>query len=176
MDMEKLIEEVAAAVGLDYDAPSASKWEHGAEWFREWTDAEAMEGPSNLGTLVRQLGSYWGERHRPNVVLLHYSDIQRDVVGQMAYLARRLGIERSRARLAELAPAANFDTMKAAANIVAPNADQTFWRNTSDFFKTGTSGQWRDLISADDLAHYEQRLHELADDEFAHWLEHGTLS
>ena len=177
MDMEKVVEEVTAVVGAEDDVLAGSGYEdEPANWFRHWTEAEALQGPSNLGTLIRQLSSYWQERHRPNVVLLHYGDLQRDLVGQMQYLAERLGMERSRARLEQLAPAASFGAMKAEATTVAPNADQTFWRNTSDFFHTGKSEQWRDLISTEDLARYEQRLHELVDDEFAHWLEHGTLS
>ena len=175
MDMEKVVEEVKAVVGPDEDVSSASGYSHDPQWFREWTDAEQVDGPSTLQTLVRQIGSYWHERHRPNVVLLHYGDLQRDLVGQMEDLAGRLGIAVTRERLAELAPAAGFDTMKAEASLVAPNADQTFWRNTSDFFKAGTNGQWQGLVSDDDLAHYEKRLHELVDDEFADWLEHGTL-
>ena len=59
--------------------------------------------------------SFWDHRDEPNVVLLHYADLQRDLVGQMAYLADRLGIERSRERLEELAPVASFDAMKASA-------------------------------------------------------------
>jgi hypothetical protein len=174
MDMQKVVEEVRTVLP-DEELPSESAWEPDANWFRQWTDAEALEGPSNLGTLIRQISSYWRERRRPNVVLLHYGDLQRDLVGQMEYLAGRLGIETSRARLEELAPAAGFDTMKAQAADTAPNADQTFWRNTSDFFRSGTNEQWRELVSEEDLAHYQERLHELVDDEFAHWLEHGTL-
>jgi aryl sulfotransferase len=173
MDMEKVVEEVTAVAGPDEEVPSGSPWEHDADWFREWVETTALDGPSNLGTLVRQLASYWHERHRPNVVLLHYGDLQRDLVGQMEYLAERLGVTRSRERLEELAPAASFTTMKEHAEAVAPNADQTFWRNTGDFFHTGTSGQWRDLITADDLARYEKRIHELCDPDLAYWLHNG---
>jgi hypothetical protein len=176
MDMEKVVAEVTAVVGADDDVLAGSGYEEEpADWFRHWAEAEALVGPSNLGTLIRQLASYWNERHRPNVVLLHYSDLERDLVGQMQYLAQRLGITLTRERIEELAPAASFTTMKSDATTVAPNADQTFWRDTRDFFHAGTSGQWRDLISAEDLARYETRLHELVDDEFAHWLERGTL-
>jgi hypothetical protein len=174
MDMEKVVSEVKAVVP-DLEPPSMAAYDRDQDWFRKWVETDAVEGPSTLSSLVRQLSSYWNERHRPNVVLLHYGDLQRDLVGQMEYLARRLGIETARERLAELAPAASFDTMKAEATTVAPNADQTFWRNTSDFFFKGTSGQWRELMSDDDRARYEQRLHELVDDEFADWLHNGTL-
>jgi hypothetical protein len=93
----------------------------------------------------------------------------------MEYVAQRLGIERSRARLEELAPYASFDEMKASAENTAPNGDQTFWKSTSDFFRIGTTGQWREFIAEDDLPRYEKRLHELVDSDFAHWLEFGSL-
>ncbi|MEY2474495.1 MAG: hypothetical protein QOK28_3824 [Actinomycetota bacterium] len=166
MDVAKVIEERVAVVGnevVEANAPSSE-----ADWFREFLG-------DSLPSLVRTLDTYWQQRHRRNVVLLHYADLQRDLVGQMAYLAERLGIERSRSRLEELAPAASFDTMRAHARDVAPNADQTFWRNTTDFFRTGSSGQWRDLVTDDDLGLYDARLRELAEPEFAYWLEHGTL-
>ena len=51
-----------------------------------------------LGGLIDHIGSFWNHRDEPNVVLLHYADMQRDLVGQMAYLADRLGIDRSRER------------------------------------------------------------------------------
>jgi sulfotransferase family protein len=167
MDIDKVIEERVAVVGdesVEANAPSSD-----GDWFRDFLG-------ESFPSLVHTLESFWRRRDRPNVVLLHYSDLERDLVGQMAYLAEQLGIDRTRARLEELAPAASFATMKAGAADVAPNADQTFWRSTSDFSRTGTSGQWRDLLTDEELARYEARLHELADDDFAHWLEHGTLS
>ena len=176
MDMEKVIEERVAVAGGDDLAEESQAPPSEDAWFGEWLGADSNDERSTLRVLVRTLDSFWQQRHRPNVVLLHYRDLERDLVGQMAYLAERLGIERSRARLEELAPAASFDTMKAEAAAVAPNADQTFWRSTSDFFRSGTSEQWRGLLSEDDLARYEQRLHQLAGDDLAHWLEHGTSS
>jgi hypothetical protein len=173
MDMTKVLEERAAVVGPD-EAPPDVNAPRPDDWVSEWLD-DAPDRPSTLRTLVATLESFWAERHRPNVVLLHYGDLQRDLVGQMEYLAGRLGIERSRARLEQLAPAASFEAMKADAKGVAPNADQTFWRSTDDFFRAGTNGQWRDAMSDADLARYEQKIHELvADDDFAHWLHHGT--
>jgi hypothetical protein len=167
MDIAKVIEERVAVTGNDDLTEAAPPPPPDDAWFDEWLG-------DSLPSLVHTLDSFWQERHRPNVVLLHYSDLQRDLVGQMAYLAERLGIERTRARLEELAPAASFDAMKADATTVAPNSDQTFWRNTSDFFRAGTSEQWRGLLTDDDLARYNERLHELAADDLAHWLEHGT--
>jgi hypothetical protein len=175
VDMEKFFAERMAAVGMEdladmdpADIPDMSGTP--ADRFWRWVEATREDG---LDGVVHFLQSFWDVRTQPNVVMLHYSDLQRDLVGQMEYLAGRLGIERSRARLEELAPHAAFDEMKSSAERTAPNADQTFWRSTSDFFRNGTNGQWRDLISEDDLPRYEKRLHELADGVFADWLENG---
>jgi aryl sulfotransferase len=177
VDMEKFIGERIAAVGMEDladmtpdDLPNLSG--SPVERFWRWIEED---GDNGLEGVVGHLRSFWDHRDDPNVVLLHYADLQRDLVGQMAYLAERLGIERSRDRLAELAPFASFDEMKSAAETTAPNGDQTFWKSTSDFFRNGTSGQWRALISDDDVPRYEKRLHELADGDLARWLETGSL-
>src|SRR5262249_53957072 len=152
VNMENFIMERAAAVGLDDltemspdDLPDLSGTMVDRFW--RWIERDSDEG---LVGLVSHLRSFWDARDQSNVILLHYGDLQADLVGQMASLAERLGIERSRERLVELAPAAAFDTMKAAAETMAPNGDQTFWRSTSDFFRNGTNGQWRDLIGEDE--------------------------
>jgi hypothetical protein len=176
VNMENFINERAAAVGLDdladmspEDLPDLS----GTLADRMWRWIE--DDDSGLGGLVNHLRGFWERRVDPNVVVLHFADLQRDLVGQMSYLADRLGIDLSRERIAELAPAASFDTMKASAEITAPNGDQTMWNSTSDFFRNGTSGQWRELMADDEIPRYEQRLHELADGDLARWLEHGSL-
>jgi aryl sulfotransferase len=178
MNMENFIGETVAAVGADVltsmnpdEVPDLSGTPSERLW--RWIDDE---GDFGLQGLVHHLKTFWDHRDRSNVVLLHYADLQADLVGQMSYLAERLGIERSRDRLAELAPYASFDTMKESAERTAPNGDQTFWKSTTDFFRNGTSGQWRDVMSEDELPRYEKRLHELADSDFARWLEQGSLA
>ena len=142
-----------------------------------WAWVEGREGdPTGLEGLVNHIRSFWNRRDENNVVMLHYGDLQADLEGQMAYLARRLGIERSPERIAEVAPAARFEEMRAAADRIAPNSDQGFWRSTSDFFHKGTSGQWRDVIGADEMPRYAARMRTLADQELDRWLHHGNLN
>ncbi|MEY2474496.1 MAG: aryl sulfotransferase [Actinomycetota bacterium] len=174
VNMDNLVAERIGAVGAedlaDMSADEVPDLSGGpADRFWRWIEGD------DFVNFVAHLRSFWDHRDLSNVVMLHYADLQADLVGQMQYLAGRLGIERSRARLEELAPFASFDEMKSAAAVTAPNGDQTFWRSTSDFFHNGTTGQWRSLISEDDVPRYEKRLHELADGDFARWLERGSL-
>jgi hypothetical protein len=180
MNLENFFNERAQAVGLDdlADMPAQLPPPQDrplGESFWAWIEGD--EGMGSAVGLVAHLRGFWDRRNDPNVILLHYADLQKDLVGQMAELAERLGIERSRERLEQLAPAASFAEMKASAERVAPNADQTFWKSTSDFFHKGTSGQWHDVMTDADLPRYERRMTELVpDDDFGRWLHQGTLS
>jgi hypothetical protein len=179
LNLENFIGERIAAVGADDladmapgDMPDLS----GELVDRFWRWIEDASGNDGLGAMVNHIKSYWDERAAPNIVMLHYDDLQRDLVGQMAYLAERLGIARSRARLEELAPAASFSEMKATAKQTAPNGDQTFWKSTDDFFHSGKTGQWREVMSEDDMPRYEAALEKFASPELAQWLHQGSLS
>lgn len=176
VNMENLFVERANAVGLDdlaeLDMGAVPNLDGTiADRFWRWVEGDNPDFDS-LAAMVNHLKGFWDHRDDPNVVLLHYADLQRDLVGQMGYLAERLGIERSRERLEELAPHAGFDEMKAHAADTAPNGDQTIWKDTTDFFHSGTSGQWRHVVG-DDEARYDKRIGELADAAFADWLHHG---
>jgi hypothetical protein len=173
MNIERLVAARANAVGMDDlvaggDAPPPAPTDP-AERLWAWIDGEGLEN------LVIHVKSYWERRDDPNVVVLHYGDLQRDLVGQMAYLAGRLGIDLSPARIAELAPYATFDAMRADAAHTVPNTDLGLWNDQAGFFHKGESGQWRSLIDEAELLRYDKRVAELCDPDLAHWLHHGTL-
>ncbi|HVT77226.1 MAG TPA: sulfotransferase domain-containing protein [Acidimicrobiales bacterium] len=175
MNLDALFAARAAAVGLDDLAevgggsndPPVDRTP--AEAFWNWIEAPG-EGFDNLVTHIK---SYWRHRDADNVVMLHYGDLQRDLPGQMAYLADRLGISLSRERIDELAPFATFDAMKSDPERNIPNIG--IWNDGNEFFHKGESGQWRALATDDEMARYDKRVAELCDPELAHWLHHGTL-
>ena len=50
--------------------------------------------------------------------------------------------------------------------------DIAIWRDADAFFHQGGSGQWRAVLTDDDLAHYDARVRELAPPELAAWVHH----
>lgn len=174
VNMETLVTERISAVGADDIDPNDIPDFSGTEAERFWRWVEADTGMDSLAGTVHHLKSFWDHRDDPQVVLLHYADMQRDLTGQMAYLAARLGIDRSRERLEALAPHATFEEMKSSAEQLAPNTDVGLWNNTSDFFRSGTTGQWRHVLAPADMPRYDKRIGELADADFADWLHSGT--
>ncbi len=145
--------------------------------FWEWVDDVSKPGQSvsGLGNTLHHLDTYWMARDQPNVVLLHYGDLKGDLPGEMRRLTKRLGIAVEDDAIPGLAAAATFDSMRERATRVAPNATEPVWKDTQNFFHKGTSGQWRDLLDADDLQRYAKRVTELISSDLSDWVHQGPI-
>jgi aryl sulfotransferase len=177
VDIEALINMRAEAVGLDdlegLEPPSPPA-EDPKERFFQWVDGGDGVSAGLDGTL-HHVQTFWDRRDAPNIALFHYSDLSRDLPGQLARLAEVLSIDLPPERIEELAAAATFDRMKNCATALAPNSDQGLWVSTESFFHRGGSGHWQALLDDEDLARYEARLHELAPADLAAWVQDGWL-
>lgn len=176
IDMNVLVTERINSVGADDLDPNDAPDFSGTEVERFWRWVEDEGGIQGLEGMVQHLRTFWEHRDDPNVVMLHYADLQRDLPGEMTRLAQRLGIDLEPERGAELAPHATFSEMRAAASTTAPNTDLNLFKSNEDFFRSGQTGQWRDLIDDGDLPRYEKRIGEVTrgDAAFADWIHHGS--
>ncbi|MCA2211807.1 sulfotransferase domain-containing protein [Jidongwangia harbinensis] len=172
-DMDKVMAMRAEAVGPvppGGDLPAAPESLRDRFW--AWVDDDDVL--IGLAPMLRHLSQFWAERHRANVVLLHYDDLRTDLPGQMRALAARLHIEVAEERWPELVRAATFDYMRGRARQYAP--DLAIWRDPDRFFHRGSTGQWRDLLDADDLRRYQKRVAELAEADLAAWVHRGLTA
>ncbi|MEU4570258.1 sulfotransferase domain-containing protein [Micromonospora sp. NPDC023956] len=149
------------------------------ERFWQWADGEFVNDPTSPGVtlvnLVHHVRTFWDRRDEPGVVLFHYNDLLTDLPGQLRRLATVLAIDLSDRRIEELAAAATFERMRERADELAPGVSANLWRSNREFFHSGTSGQWRSLLSPSDVRRYEERLAELAPPALAEWLRSGWL-
>ena len=181
MDVQRFMAERQAAVGLHdlaefgIDGPPGER-SSPQERLREWMDDERPVSLMPLPFVLHHLRTFWDCRDEPNVALFHYNDLLRDLPGQMRRLADTLHIQVTDQRLAQLSTAGTFAAMKQRAADTAPNSDISLWHSTDDFFHRGTSGQWRDVFTADDLSHYDARIAALTTPELADWLHNGWLT
>jgi aryl sulfotransferase len=181
MDFDQVFKVRADAVGSDdlqdvmSSASLAQRSDDPVERFRVWVDNDRSPPlvGSSLWAVLNHVDTFWVVRDRPNVTLFHYFDLEADLEGEMARLADVLHIDIAPERIRELAPAARWDAMRSRAAVVAPNSDIGIFRDLENFFHRGESGQWRALLDADDLAHYEARVRQLASPELARWVHHG---
>jgi hypothetical protein len=175
LDLEALFTARDIAVGNEDLAELFRDWKPAPtdplERFWRWVD-EPNTGDlehDSLAWTMHHLATFWEVRERPNVVLVHYADLQRDLEGEMRRLARRLDIEIDDDRLADLVGAAGFDAMRERADELAPNASEGILQNNRAFFRSGRSGQWHQLLDDDGRRRYADRVRQLATPDLIEW-------
>ena len=156
-----------------------------AEMFRDWEPAptdplarfwswvdHSPQGELthvDLALTMHHLATFWEVRERPNVVLVHYADLQRDLEGEMRRIAQRLDIDIDEDRLPDLVAAAGFDTMRDRADEIAPDATDGILKSNRAFFRSGGSGQWRELLDDEGRRRYAERVKQLAPADLIEW-------
>jgi aryl sulfotransferase len=143
-------------------------------WFAELEAGLGAPGPSRFGFPFFAFEStYWRERARPNLLFVHYDDLNRDLAGEMARIADFLGIATPKSLMPSLVEAARFDAMKKHGDALFPKLQQYFDRGADRFINKGRSGRWRDILTDDDIARYQAIVRRAATPGLACWLEGG---
>jgi len=66
--------------------------------------------------------------------------------------------------------------MKSRASELAAEASHDgFYNDRDQFFRKGSTGQWREILSDEDLSRYAARVAELAPADLAAWIHHPPL-
>jgi hypothetical protein len=176
LDLRALFAARGRAVGNDDLAELLGDWEpppsDPLERFWRWIDDEPQGELRhvNLASTMHHLVTFWDERGRPDVLLLHYSDLQRDLEGEVRRIARRLEIDIDEERLPVLLAAAGFDAMRARADEIAPDSSLGVLRSNRAFFRRGGSGQWRELLDETGQRRYAERVTRLAPPDLVEWV------
>ena len=145
-------------------------------YFPIWLTTGAMDGLDDgfpMGSVMGLTKTYWAHRDAPNLFFLHYADLSADLDGEMRRLARFLGVRVDERLWPELVRAASFEAMRERADELAPGAHFGEWRSNTEFFRSARRGAWRDVLSAESLAQYEQVATERLGPRLKAWLEGG---
>jgi aryl sulfotransferase len=148
------------------------------EWCVGWigrAEAEITEGYGVDLPFFEYENTYWRERRRPYLLMVHYNDLTADLEGEMRRISDFLGIATPEPLLGELAKAARFETMKAQGAEILPNLGKHFDHGAERFLHKGTNGRWMGVMSDDDLARYDALVKRKFTPAEAAWIEHGRL-
>lgn len=168
------------AVAGEYEPPP--DWEDAPEdpapflrWFIDNTRPPTGSGPNGLDDYCQQVRTYWDARDRPNVHLFHYQDMWNDLDAEMRRVAAALNVAVEEADWARYVDAATLSSMRARAVKAAPDAHLDIWKSPGDFFRSGGTRDWAQLLTAAEIEHFDERLHTLAGDS-CEWILRGKAA
>lgn len=143
------------------------------QWLLDCIEEMGSGDSSYFGALLKSLSSAWERRNEPNVVLVHYDDLSADLPGEMRRLARRLDISVPEDKWPSLVQAATFRQMQAAADQLQPlqkEPERDVSKGHAAFFRKGSSGDGRALLTEAEAARYYTRAAQVAPQKLLTWL------
>ena len=139
------------------------------QYWREWMDRDGHP----FWPFWEDIRSWWQVRALPNLLLVHFSDLKRDLPGEARRLADFLGIPVAEARWGKILEHCSFDWMKKHATRSVPLGG-AFWDGGAEtFIHKGVNGRWAEVLTAAEVAEYEARAERELGQECARWLAVG---
>ena len=138
-------------------------------YFLDWMDRDGHP----FWPFWENIRSWWAIRNLPNVLLIHFDALKRDMPGEIRRIAQFLDIPVEESRFPAIVEHCGFDYMKAHAVRSAPLGG-VFWDGgAATFINKGTNGRWKDTLTPEDCALYEAVAREQLGEACAHWLAKG---
>ena len=138
-------------------------------YFREWLDGDGEP----WWPFWENIRSWWAVRDLPNVTLVHFGRLKANLPGEMRRIAAFLDIPIDEVRWPSIVEHCTFDYMKAHAQYAAPAGGAMWEGGAATFVHKGQNDRWRDVLTAQDIAAYEQRARDELGEDCAHWLATG---
>ena len=141
------------------------------DWLVSWTRTETtpQQQMDSLVGVLHHVTDAWQRQGHQDVLLVHYADLLADLDREMRRIAGHLGVEVPEAAWPALVEAATFESMRSRSDELVPDAMGVL-KDRSRFFRSGTSGAGRAVLSPEELRDYEQRVAGLAPAEVVTWL------
>ena len=140
------------------------------QYWHDWIDRDGHP----FWPFWENIRSWWAIRDLPNVKLIHFEDLKRDMPGEMRRIAAFLDIPIDEARWPKIVEYCSFDWMKANATKSVPLGG-AFWDAGAEvFINKGVNGRWHDTLSDAESAAYEARAVAELGPECAAWLAGGS--
>ncbi|HVN27245.1 MAG TPA: sulfotransferase domain-containing protein, partial [Candidatus Binataceae bacterium] len=121
----------------------------------------------------RQIQSFWDFRDLPNVLMVHYHDLNTDCANEVRRIAKFLNIDANDELIRLAERLCSFEAMKRDGAELMPMAVQILDGGAQRFFNKGVSGRWKDVFTAEELELYDAAVRRALAPDCARWLEHG---
>jgi aryl sulfotransferase len=141
------------------------------EYFRDWFEKNGYP----FWPFWENIKSWWDIRDLPNVMLLHYAQLKGDMPGQIRQIADFLDIAIDESKWSMILKHCSFNYMKLHASKSVPLGG-LFWDGGSQtFINQGKNGRWKNILTEEDIAKYEETALRNLGQECSYWLATGEL-
>lgn len=141
------------------------------QYYHDWLDKDGYP----FWSLWENVGSWWAIRNLPNLLLVHFAALKRNMEREIRRIAAFLETPIDESRWDAIVEHCSFDYMKTNAVRSVPLGG-IFWEGGAQtFIHKGQNGRWRDILSQEESAKYETLAREKLGEECAHWLMTGEM-
>jgi len=154
-------------VGAPIEPPPASVH----QYFRDWLERDGHP----FWPFWENIRSWWALRALPNVLMLHFEQLKRDLPGSIRRIADFLAIPIDESKFSAIVEHCSFAYMKANATKSVPLGGAFWDGGAQTFVHKGVNGRWRDTLTVADADRYEARAQAELGPECAEWLATGSL-
>lgn len=139
-------------------------------YFREWLEKDGYP----FWSFWENIRTWWAIRDLPNVRLVHFEALKRDMPGEIRKIAEFLDIPIDESRWGAIVEHCTFDYMKRNAAKSAPLGG-IFWDGGAEtFINKGVNGRWRNVLPEADVRNYETMVAAELGEACAKWLATGS--
>jgi aryl sulfotransferase len=142
------------------------------QYWRDWMDGNGHP----FWPFWENVRSWWEIRRLPNVMLLHFANLKRDMPGQIRRIAAFLDIPIDESRWQAVVEHCSFEWMKKNATKSVPLGGASWDAGAEVFINKGVNGRWLNTLTAEEVAEYEARAVEQLGSDCARWLANGEES
>ncbi|HYD86417.1 MAG TPA: sulfotransferase domain-containing protein [Vitreimonas sp.] len=147
--------------------------ENPRDFFLSWIANETPPGTPTVDAVFDIERSYWSERQRENLLLVHFNDLKADLLGEMKRISTFLDIDTPDALWPELVEAATFDKMKSDGPSLLPGIEIAVKGGHQTFLDKGVNGRWKGVLTPEDIATYRSYAAQELPPGLNDWLENG---
>jgi len=161
-DWYKLLNETPGLVGPKIEKPTNDI----IQYWKEWLDNDGYP----FWSFWENIKTWWDARNLPNVMLIHYSELKRDLPGEIRKIAEFINVPIDDNNFETIVQHCTFEWMKNNGSNVVP-ANGAFWEGgTSTFINKGVNGRWSDILPESESKRYEKIARDKLGDECTEWL------
>lgn len=141
------------------------------QYFNDWLSKDGFP----FWSFWENIRSWWNLRTLPNVLMLHFENLKKDMPGEIRKIAAFLDIEIDETKWNDVLNHCSFDYMKKNGTKSVPLGGILWDGGSETFINKGVNGRWKEVLPRADSERYEKMCIEQLGEDAARWINTGVM-